>query len=126
MRGSIAFFLAAVWLGMAGCEGRQEERVIGDFGSQPPTTITALTKGESVDMQPVIESAKRAAAPLGESVWPEPSRIVERETAWDVGFDYRPKLVEVDGKQVVRQQLPSVFKVEVQKSDLSARLIPGR
>ena len=126
MRGSIAFLLAAVWLGMAGCDGRQEERVIGDFGSQPPTTITALTKGESVDMQPVIESAKRAAAPLGESAWPEPSRIVERETAWDVWFEYRPKLVEVDGKQVVKQEKPATSKVEVQKSDLSARLISGQ
>jgi hypothetical protein len=121
-----AAIVFAVALSASGCERQHGERVIRDHGSQPPTTITTLAKGASVDARPVIDSAKRGVAPAGDSVWPEPSRVVERDGAWDVWFDYRQKLVEVDGKQFVRAQDPAAVKVEVQKADLSAQLIPGR
>src|SRR5262245_32285655 len=107
-----AVIVLVVWLAAAGCDRLPNERVIGDFGSQPPMTVTTL-KGESVDVRPIIDSAKRGIAPTGNSVWPEPSRVVEREAAWDVWFEYRQKLVEVDDKEVVRAQAPTAIKVEV-------------
>jgi hypothetical protein len=78
------------------------------------------------DVQPVVTSAKNAVAAVGDRIWPEPSRMIERDAQWDVWFNYRQKRVEKDGLQSVRIQMPEALMVEVQKSDLSARLIPGR
>lgn len=121
-----AFILVALLLVATSCEREPHERVLGDHGSQPATVVTALPGNQSPDTRQVIESAKSAVAPLGDQIWPEPSRLVEGDTKWDVWFDFREKLVEIDGKQSIRMQAPEAAMVEVQKSDLSARLIPGR
>ena len=126
MRVCATIILVFAWLAWAGCERQHSERVIGDYGSQPPTTITTLSKDKSVDVGPVIDSAKRALAPSGDSLWPEPSQVVERRVTWTVWFEYRQKVVEVNGKRLISEQLPTGAMVEVQKSDLSARVIPGR
>jgi hypothetical protein len=121
-----AVFLFVVLLNATSCERKPSERVLGDHGSQPPTVVTTLPGDKTPDIRPVVDSAKNSAAPLGDRVWPEPSRVVERDAQWDVWFDYRKKLVEIDGEQRVRAQMPESVKVEVRKSDLSAQLIPGR
>ena len=121
-----AVFLLLLLLVGASCERTPNERVLADHGSQPETVVTALPGRKSPDIGPVVDSAKKAVAPVGDRIWPEPSRVVERDAQWDVWFDYRKKLVEIDGEQRVRAQTPESVKIEVQKSDLSARLIPGR
>lgn len=121
-----AVFLVALLVVATSCERKPCERVLGDHGSQPETVVTTLPDNETPDIRPVVDSAKSAVAPVGDRIWPEPSRVVERDAQWDVWFDYRKKLVEIDGEQRVRAQMPESVKIEVQKPDLSARLIPGR
>lgn len=121
-----AVFLVVLLIVATSCERKPSERVLGDHGSQPETVVTALPGNKTPDVRPVVDSAKNAIAPVGDKIWPESSRVVERDARWDVWFDYRRKLVEIDGEQRVRAQMPEALKVEVQKSDLSARLIPGR
>jgi hypothetical protein len=104
---------------------RSEKRVIGNCGSQPPTIVERLPSTDTLDIAPIVSFGKTAFASLHD-IWPEPSRVTERETKWHVWFDHKQKLVETGGRQLLEMRLPASVMVEVEKSDLSARVIPGR
>lgn len=102
------------------------ERVLGDYGTQPETKITLLPGHDAAAVGPVVASAKKAVAAYVEHLWPEPSNVVEQDEEWRVWFDYRQQRIERDGKELVLMSFPSSSMVVVQKSDLSAKIIPGR
>jgi hypothetical protein len=119
----IAVVAVIGWIGM---QRQPTEKVLGDHETQPPTAVTRLSTGEPGDLQPVIASAKKSVAAFTDRMWAEPVQITEREHHWDVSFKYREKLIEVDGRRLVEKRVPGGCKIEVSKSDLTARLIPAR
>jgi len=96
------------------------------YGSQPEMTVTFLPESTNSDsVKQVVQAAKEFFEPP-QDYWPEPSNISERETFWWVKFSKKQEVVLMHGKEQITTQIPGVVCIQVEKSNLSCKIIPNR
>lgn len=123
-------FLLYIFVMLSGCSIFSNDdtyTVIGYHGEQPECTVRHLENSKSPDDIPEIIRIAKEFADLNDDYWQEPYAIAEFDDRWWVKFIRKDKLVERNGKQEVQSYLfTNVVCFQVNKSDLTCRLLPSR
>lgn len=95
-------------------------------GTQPPLTLALLANSAEKDSVPhVVQAAKQYYAPSND-YWSEPVEVSERDTFWWVKFKIKERVVRRHGVELVQTAIPGGVCIQVEKADLSCRLVPAR
>lgn len=122
---SISALSSIAWL-CSSCREPATSQTPRYHGQQPDLKVSLLPDSDtSADVPKVIAVAKGFWKPT-DKFWPEPSSISERQTFWWVKFAKKEKVVVRDGQEVVLHTLPGVVCIQVEKADLSCKIIPAR
>ena len=95
-------------------------------GTQPPLTLALLSTGSDKDSVPqIVKAAKQFYIPPSD-YWPEPVNVSECDTFWWVKFKKKEKVIRLNFIEQIETERPGGVCIQVDKRDLSCKLVPAR
>lgn len=122
MRSRISVLLCLV--AIASCNPQEPQPEV--YGTQPETTVSLLENSTATEDVPKVSAAAKTFWKPTADFWPEPSSVVEHETFWWLTFKKKEMIVIHHGQKVVKQELPGVRCIRVNKAGQCCSFVPTR